>query len=502
MPERPSALKPDDSDRKGVESNASDLATADSRRPKAAAEKLAAPSDADDALPSRPVQWLGLMVVAAVVGALAGLVGAAFRATLVSCDALRLDLLAFSRAHLPPSFAWILPLCVCAFGAGLGLWLTRRLAPHTAGSGIPRVEAVLRQHLQPAEGLMLPVKFVGGSLCIGSGMALGREGPTVQMGGTIGRLVSDLTRRVVPEPWTLIAAGAGAGLAVAFNAPLAAALFVMEELLHRFSTRVFSATLIACITGSVVLRAFPSAWIGGATDFNVAPLGDTPAVVLPRYLILGAAAGLLGVAFNISLIASLKMFRRTRRWPRGFPAAIVGGIAGLLLCFNPIIVGGGEQLAQRAIVNSLAFGVAGAFLLVRFALTMGSYGCGAPGGIFAPLLALGALAGNLFAVASGAVTHGVVDPAPYAIVGMAACFTAIVRSPLTGVVLLLEMTGSWTLILPMMAASLVAFVVPELLGNRPIYDSLRRLDEATEAVRAAEQMANSSAALEKSAGLR
>ncbi len=439
------------------------------------------------------------MVVAAVVGALAGVVGAAFRATLVWCAAMRLDLLAFSRAHLPPSFVWLLPMCVCAFGAGLGLWLTRRLAPHTAGSGIPRVEAVLRSHLRPAEGLMLPVKFVGGSLCIGSGMALGREGPTVQMGGTIGRMVSDLTRRIVPEPWTLIAAGAGAGLAVAFNAPLAAALFVMEELLHRFSTRVFSATLIACITGTVVLRAFPSAWIGGAMDFNVLPLGDTPAAVLPRYLILGLAAGVLGVAFNISIIASLKTFRRTRCWPRGSPGAIVGGIAGLLLCFDPTLVGGGDQLAQQAIVNSLAFGVAAVFLLVRFALTMGSYGCGAPGGIFAPLLALGALLGNLFAYGTSAVTHAAVLPAPYAIVGMAACFTAIVRSPLTGVVLLLEMTGSWTLILPMMAASLTAYVIPELLGNPPIYDSLRRLDEAAEAMRAAEHAGKSLAPLEKSA---
>jgi CIC family chloride channel protein len=119
-------------------------------------------------------------------------------------------------------------------------------------------------------------------------------------------------------------------------------------------------------------------------------------------------------------------------------------------------------------------------LLARFALTISSYGSGAPGGIFAPLLALGALFGSGFAAAESVVLHQHQDQAPYAIVAMAACFTAVVRSPLTGVVLLLEMTGSWPLILPMMAASVTAYAVPELWGNPPIYDSLRERDEAKE----------------------
>ncbi len=201
---------------------------------------------------------------------------------------------------------------LCAAGAYVSVWLTQRLAPQTAGSGIPRVEAALRAHLDPVGAMMLPVKFIGGVLSIGSGLAMGREGPTVQMGGTVGRLIGDRLRRIVPEPWTLIAAGAGAGLAVAFNAPLAAALFVMEELLHRFSARVFSATLIACITGTVVLRAI----VSQATDFTVASFGQVPAGVLPNYLLMGVVAGFLGVAFNITLLASLRLFDRADNWPR------------------------------------------------------------------------------------------------------------------------------------------------------------------------------------------
>ena len=433
-------------------------------------------AEEEDRLPRRPLQWLGLMLVAAFVGAAIGLVGAGFRITLFWIAHFRTAVVAFSHAHAPPWAGWFIPTGLCAAGAGAGLWLTQRLAPQTAGSGIPRVESVLRNHLRPAEAHILAVKFVGGSLSIGSGLALGREGPTVQMGGTIGRLVGDALRRFVPEPWTLIAAGAGAGLAVAFNAPLAAVLFVVEELLHRFSARVFSATLVACIAGTLVSRAF----LGNAPDFSVAPVPAVPADVLPEYLLLGAIAGLLGVAFNVSLLGSLRLFDRARHWAHGTKGAIVGAAAGLIAWFAPSIVGGGENLAQLAISGRLAWGAMLGFLLVRFALTMASYGCGAPGGIFAPLLALGALLGNAFGVANASMRHAPSDAAAYAIVAMAACFTAVVRSPLTGVVLLLEMTGRWTLILPMMAASITAYAVPEMLGNAPVYDSLRLRDEAVE----------------------
>jgi CIC family chloride channel protein len=438
-----------------------------------------AADDDGDRLPSRPLQWLGLMTSAAVVGAFVGLIGVGFRVSLFWLAHFRTQAVHLSHAHLPSWIGWMAPAGLCMIGAALGSWLTQQLAPQTAGSGIPRIEAVLRSHLRPAGASILLVKFIGGSLSIGSGLALGREGPTVQMGGTVGRLVGDVLRRMIPEPWTLIAAGAGAGLAVAFNAPLAAVLFVVEELLHRFSARVFSATLVACIVGTVVLRTF----IGNTPDFGVAALPAIPADVLPEYVLLGLAAGLFGVGFNVWLVCSLDLFDRARSWPNGTKGALVGAIAGLIAWFAPDTVGGGENLAQTAIAGHLFWGTILILLTVRFALTMASYGCGAPGGIFAPVLALGALLGNLFAAANSGLRHVPSDPAAYSIVAMAACFTAIIRSPLTGVVLLLEMTGSWTLILPMMAASVTAYAVPELFGNPPIYDSLRRRDEVIENAR-------------------
>jgi CIC family chloride channel protein len=433
----------------------------------------------EDRLPSRPLQWLVLMVVAIAVGAGTGVVGGLFRITLGAADHGRTALISWAHGIGGPWVGWVIPTGACAAAAGIASYLTQRLAPHTSGSGIPRVEAVLRHHLRPAEIWILPVKFIGGALSIGSGLALGREGPTVQMGGTVGRIVGDGLKKFVPEPWTMIAAGAGAGLAVAFNAPLAATLFVMEELLHRFSARVFSATLMSCISGTVVLRFI----LGNSQELGGPHISELPADVLPGYLVLGVLAGFTGVAFNVSLVRALELFDRARHWPRGAKGVVVGAAVGVAAWFAPGFVGGGESLAQFAVQQRLVWTVVVTLLLGRFVLTMFSYGCGAPGGIFAPLLAVGALLGNAFASGQSALLHLHADPAPYAIVAMAACFTAIVRSPLTGVVLLLEMTGGWTLILPMMAASVTAYAVPELLGNPPIYDSLREREEAMERAR-------------------
>ena len=441
-----------------------------------AAQKLTAIAEDEDRLPQRPGQWFFLMVVAAAVGGIVGLVGGAFRLSLTELARGLTEMVAWAHHHGAGWFGWTVPTVLCAAGGASACYLTQRFAPQTAGSGIPRIESVLRHHLRPAAFWILPVKFIGGVLGIGSGLALGREGPTVQMGGTIGRLVSDALSRFLREPWTLIAAGAGAGLAVAFNAPLAALIFVVEELLHRFSARVFSATLTACISGTVVLR-----WmLGNATEFNTPRLTALPSDVLPSYLLLGLLAGLLGVAFNVSLIAIMKLAGRAARWPIGSKGALVGAAAGLLAWFVPDLVGGGETVAQSAVIHLIPWQAFCGIFLLRFALTITSYSTSAPGGIFAPLLALGALLGSSFAAVESSLLHRSFDPAPYAIVAMAASFTAIIRSPLTGVVLLLEMTGSWTLILPMMAASVTAYAVPELLGNAPIYDSLRERDEAME----------------------
>jgi CIC family chloride channel protein len=194
-------------------------------------------------------------------------------------------------------------------------------------------------------------------------------------------------------------------------------------------------------------------------------------------LALGALAGLLGVAFNRALVASLRLFGRASRWPRGLAGAIVGAGVGGLGWFVPGALGGGHALAERTLAGGVGMGALAGMFALRFALTMASYGTGAAGGIFAPLLVLGAQLGLMAGLAAGRLAPASApEPTMFAVVGMAAAFAAIVRAPLTGIVLIVEMTSSYALMLPLLVACLVATAVADALGDRPIYEALLERD--------------------------
>ncbi len=408
---------------------------------------------------------------AALVGLLAGLVAVAFRAVLAAADSLRNALIAW--AHHYPIFGWLVPVCFCAVGASLSVFLVRRFAPEAAGSGIPHLEAVLHRYRELHRKRVLLVKFFGGALAIGGGLVLGREGPTVQMGGTVGAAVSGWLKAGTRERLTLIAAGAGAGLAAAFDAPLAGVIFVLEEVQKDFRQAVFGSAFIAAAVAAIVTR-FAS---GQLPDFRV-PSYPVPALVaLPAFAVLGLAAGLLGVAYNRSLIRTLDLFAKVPPKSALLAAALVGGIVGLVAWVSPAAVGGGHPLAETFLEGHAALATIPIWFLLRFVLSMASYGTGAPGGIFAPLLVLGALLG----LGVGEVTHLLFPhlvpiPAIFAVVGMAAYFTAIVRAPLTGVVLIIEMTGNYAQMLPLLVACFCAYLVAEGLGELPIYENLLERD--------------------------
>ncbi len=398
-----------------------------------------------------------------------------FRQALVVADQLRYDLII--AMHGVPVWGILAPLSLGALGAGAAVYFVDKFAPETSGSGIPRVEAVLRSYTAPANLFILPVKFFGGLLAIGSGLALGREGPTVQMGATIGRYVGGDATESMPDAISLMAAGAGAGITVAFNAPFAGIIFVIEELVHRFSVRIMYATLTACIVAVLVTRAL----LGQPPIFQVAQYPYQPFASLPIYILLGLALGILGIVFNRMLLYTLKLFDRGRGWPLGARGAFVGVAVALVAWQIPNLVGGGDNIAQDMVRGVGALNMLPLFFLIRFILTMISYGSGEPGGIFAPLLALGTQFGLLIGGLGHAWFPGTIpDPTAFAIVGMAAYFVATIRSPLTGVALVLEMTGSFTLILPMLVASASAYGIVEWLHDEPIYEALRERDAQIE----------------------
>ena len=410
---------------------------------------------------------------AVLVGLGAGAVAVAFRVVLAYGDGARTLLVRW--AHAWPAVGWVAPVVWGAAGAAASVALVRRFAPETTGSGIPHLQAVLHRLRELRPGRVLPVKFVGGVLALGSGLVLGREGPTVQLGGAVGAAVADRVGRGRRDRQTLIAAGAGAGLAAAFNAPLAGLMFVLEEVQRDFRPLVFGAAFLAAAVANVLAR-FAS---GQFPVFAVASFPVPDLALLPGFAVVGVAAGGLGAAFNRALVGALDLFGRVPdRWAVA-AAGAVGAVVGAVAWVAPTAVGGGHDLAETVLDGRIALAAVPLWFGLRFVLTVGSYGTGAPGGIFAPLLVLGALVG--LGVGQGAQAlfpAAVTDPGAFAVVGMAAYFAAVVRAPLTGLVLIVEMTGNYALMLPLLVACFCAYVVAEALGSPPIYEALLERDLA------------------------
>lgn len=404
---------------------------------------------------------------AALVGACAGITALLFRAALMEAGVFRNRLL--SWAHGMPTWGWMVPMVFTLLGTGFAVAITRRYAPEASGSGIPHLEAVLLRFRELEWKRVLPVKFFGGIIAIGSGLALGREGPTVQMGGAVGDAFSRWLKVSERERLILISAGGGAGLAAAFNAPLAGVIFVLEELRRDFQPIVFGAAFVAAVVADVIVRAsagqFP---IFAVPSYPVPPLAS-----LPVFALLGVMAGLFGVLFNRSLLAAVE---RWERLPSRFvvpAAALTGGMVGLIGWFSPLLLSSGDSLVEAALKGDVLLAAIPLLFVIRFLLTIASYGTGAPGGIFAPLLVLGALIG----LAVGQVAHSLLPgiapmPGAFAVVGMAAYFAAIVRAPLTGVMLIVEMTGSYSQMLPLLVSCFSAYAVAEFLKDVPIYEAL------------------------------
>jgi chloride channel protein, CIC family len=409
-----------------------------------------------------------LALLALIAGALAGLVGAVFRLSLEQADRLRGMLIEW--AHGREAVGLLFIVATGAAATALAAWLVRRFSPHASGSGIPHVEAVLRGELAPAPFLLIPVKFLGGVLAIGAGLALGREGPTVQMGASLAHLVGKTFRRTWPDCRVLIAAGAGAGLGTAFNAPIAGAVFVLEELVQRFERRIAIAALAASATAIGVARVL----LGDAPDFHVNALGYGDAATRPIDFAFGAVAGFSAVAYSRALLAARAAAQRLAWAPVELRAGLVGAAIGTLGWFAPGLIGGGDAITQGVLAGGVALSAIPAAFLVRFALGAVSYAAGTPGGLFAPMLVLGAQVGFLSGgVCQSLLPHLHVQPEGFAVVGMAAFFTGVVRAPVTGIVLATEMTASVSMLLPMLCACAAAMLTAALLGDPPIYESLR-----------------------------
>lgn len=407
------------------------------------------------------------LAIACAVGPLIGLVATAFQYAITLITQSGSYLVAVADEAL-----WV-EIVFCASCGGLAGFLTQRYAAEAGGSGIPHVKAVLA-HQRPLWGLrVLLIKFIGGALAIGSKFSLGREGPTIHMGAAIAEEVTKRSKLPSHLRDHVIACGAGAGLAAAFNAPLAGFLFIIEELRREVHSVTLGMALLTTVLADTVVRlCLGSAPIMTATELTPPTLEMVPALVA-----ITGAATLGGLLFNSTLIVAVtRLPSRIPSWLRG---VAIGCVVALSIHYIPTITLD-EQGVFNTFIGTTSGGSASVSLLLalfglKLVITSLCYATGVPGGIFAPMLVQGAFIGVAIGKLLSLTSLGAPTDSVSALIGMTAFFAASVRAPFTAVVLLAEMTNGFQLLLPLMAAALVAYIVSERSGSRPIYERLLAL---------------------------
>ena len=414
-----------------------------------------------------------ILIMAGVVGVVTGLLAVAFDRGVDWIQQQRLATLAKVADYA--ILVWPLAFVMSALLAMVGYFLVRRFAPEAGGSGIPEIEGAMEEMRPVRWWRVIPVKFIGGLGTLGAGMVLGREGPMVQMGGNSGRMVVDIFRLRSPEArHSLLATGAAAGLSAAFNAPLAGILFVIEEMRSQFRYSLVSikAVFVGVITSTIVYRYFN----GEHAVIDVGKMSEVPLDTLWLYLVLGIIFGAIGVMFNALIFRTQDMFMRFHGgdWRKlVLIGGLLGGMCGLLALIHGEAVGGGFALIPIAAAGNFSIGMLLFIFIARVITTLLCFGSGAPGGIFAPMLALGTILGTAFGLSCAHFfpQYGI-EAGTFAIAGMGALFAASVRAPLTGIVLVLEMTDNYQLILPMIVTCLGATLIAQIMGGKPLYSAI------------------------------
>lgn len=408
---------------------------------------------------------VGLVLESIAIGALAGFIVVFFRVSLEYAETFRSRLFDTLRSGSALTFALLIPVFIIV-GLLLG-WMSLK-KPMIKGSGIPQIKGALLRLMRLDWFPELPMKIAGGILAIGFGLSLGREGPSVQIGAFVGKGVLQTARRPFLERKYLVTSGAAAGLAAAFNAPLAGVLFVLEELHRSFSPLLLACAMGASLAGDLVASSF----FGLRPVFvfhTIVPLGISR---FPYIILLGVLCALVGELFKRSLYGAQDAYEALRVAPLLRPAAaLLVSIPFGLYLFD--VTGGGHHLIVELSRSAPEMRMLLILLVGKIVFTAVSYGSGAAGGIFLPLLACGALTGEIFG--NVLAYFGLVpfhESFNFMIIGMAAFFTGVVRAPVTGAVLILEMSGNFNHFSGLVAGCMAAFVFGDLIRSRSVYDVL------------------------------
>lgn len=354
----------------------------------------------------------------------------------------------------------------------LGFLISRclKIEPFISGSGIPQVEGEIMSWIDPSWYKVLLTKILAGVLGVMGGLSLGREGPSIQMGAAAGKGIARLCKRVKMEEKLLLTCGAAAGLSAAFHAPLAGIMFALEEIHKNFSVSVLICVMCASVTGDFISQVV----FGLSPAFHFQVTASLPLAYYGMILLLGVITGIFGSIYNASLLKTQDVYDHLSFLKPEYRVVLPLMLAGVLGLTLPQVLGGGHVMIEMLsdgtplLLHSLLL-----LLLVKFLFSIISFGSGAAGGIFFPLLVLGSFIGAIYGLLCIEVVH---VPEQYLvnfiIMAMAGLFTAIVRAPITGIILIAEMTGTLTHLLPLAAVSIVSYIIANMLHCEPIYESL------------------------------
>ena len=399
------------------------------------------------------------------VGLIGGFIVLLYRVALTFAGNWLIKILSYIKGNPFRCAVWFLILMALA-------WIVGRLVkwePMISGSGIPQVEGEVSGRLSQNWKRVLPAKFAGGFLCMLGGLSLGREGPSIQLGAMAGQGISRALGRGKREEKFLMTCGASAGLSAAFHAPLAGMMFAVEEIHKTFSIPI----LLPVMTASVTADYIASHILGLDPVFHFQITEYLPQNYYWLLILLGILVGVSGVFYNWGMLKAQELYRKIpllKETGRLLIAFLTAGVLGLVM---PSVLGSSSGLIVSLTKGEMVLGMVVLTLVAKFLFSAVSFGSGAPGGIFFPLLILGALLGAVFAM-TGAEFFGL-DPVyinNFVLLGMTGFFTAIVRAPLTGIILLFEMSGSISQMLSLSIVSVTAYIVATLMRSEPIYDSL------------------------------
>jgi H+/Cl- antiporter ClcA len=401
-----------------------------------------------------------------LVGLVAGGVTVLYRITLTYAEQFAFGMYGFLKNN-PLLFPLaIIVFCLAAYFVGYLVSKDKMIS----GSGIPQLEGILKGYFGYRKNWIhtLCSKFLGGAIAIGGGLSLGREGPSIQLGACVAEGLGKKIGKGRLQRKILMASGASAGLAAAFNAPMAGVIFALEEIFKYFSPVILLSMMSAAVAADFVSKQV----FGTAPIFNFEITKEIPLNSYWLLIVLGIFLGGMGAFYNYALLKTKILYGKIKYLNTRTKIIVPFIMAGILGIVFPVVLGGGHRVIEElTLKNGIGFIII--ILIIKFIFSMVSFGSGVPGGIFFPLIVLGAAIGAIFARVS--INYFGFDQElfnNFIILAMAGYFTAIVRAPITGIVLIMEMTGSFTHMLPLTVVAVSAYIVADLLKSPPVYEAL------------------------------